>query len=211
MCRQMSKRNIRILAALVALVCCATTASVASPTHIKGLTPSPSPSPSQSPFTFCANKATGVPTKIETATCPSTTLALGTGPLAPGSHRPHGLNNLLRNRFEAARLAAKKLHYTLSITSGWRSLAEQQRIYRLAVKKYKNPHEASNWVLPPEQSMHPWGLAVDLHFRSQSAANWFKHNSAVFGLCRMYKNEWWHFEPVIAPGGHCPKLKAHAG
>ena len=211
MCRQMFRRNMRSVATLVAVICCTTTVAMASPTQIKGLTPTPSPSSSQSPISFCANKTTGITVKLETATCPATSLTLGAGPVIPGSRRPHGLNNLLRNRFEAARLVAKKMHYTLSITSGWRSLAEQRRIYRLAIKKYRSPKEASNWVLPPERSMHPWGLAIDMHFRSQTSANWFKHNSAVFGLCRMYKNEWWHFEPVIAPGGHCPKLKAHAG
>jgi hypothetical protein len=38
------------------------------------------------------------------------------------------------------------------------------------------------------------------------AAGWLEINGAKFGLCRVFENEWWHFEPVIAPGWKCPAL-----
>jgi hypothetical protein len=40
----------------------------------------------------------------------------------------------------------------------------------------------------------------------KSGASWLEANGATFGLCRVYENEWWHFEPLTAPGGICPPL-----
>jgi D-alanyl-D-alanine dipeptidase len=34
-------------------------------------------------------------------------------------------------------------------------------------------------------------------------------NGYRFGLCRRYENEWWHFEPLVAPGTQCPALEEY--
>jgi hypothetical protein len=44
----------------------------------------------------------------------------------------------------------------------------------------------------------------------QSGAQWLEVNGYKFGLCRVYENEWWHFEPLVAPGQQCPALVANA-
>lgn len=172
---------------------------------------SPTPSQSSTPSTFCASTRTGQVRNFNHENCPNHWLNLGNAAISRSTNRPKSINPYLANRIRAAQIAANQKQFNIGITSAWRSLTEQTRIYNKAITKYKSAKEANNWVLPPQQSMHPWGLAVDVHFGSQRAANWFKKNSSVFGLCRMYKNEWWHFEPVIAPGGRCPKLKNHAG
>ena len=46
--------------------------------------------------------------------------------------------------------------------------------------------------------------------KGKKAAAWLEKNGYKYGQCRRYENEWWHFEPVIAPGGTCPVLLADA-
>jgi LAS superfamily LD-carboxypeptidase LdcB len=116
----------------------------------------------------------------------------------------------LKNRFLAAQIAAHKLGFRLSVRSGWRSWQTQSRLYQNALTKYKSVRVANRWVLPPEKSMHVWGVAIDIHFGSPAARNWFRWNSSHFGLCRTYQNEWWHFEPVISPGQKCPAMQPFA-
>jgi hypothetical protein len=71
--------------------------------------------------------------------------------------------------------------------------------------------EASKWVLPPDLSHHPKGIALDVNYpMGQPGAQWLEVNGYKFGLCRVYENEWWHFEPLVAPGQQCPALVANA-
>jgi len=56
-------------------------------------------------------------------------------------------------------------------------------------------------------SHHPWGVAIDVNYPDEPVgAGWLEINGSKFGLCRVFENEWWHFEPVIAPGWKCPVL-----
>jgi LAS superfamily LD-carboxypeptidase LdcB len=97
----------------------------------------------------------------------------------------------------------------LHITSGWRSRDEQERLYEQAVRKYGSPAAARRWVLPPEESAHVKGEAVDVGPRS--GAQWLEDNGVHFGLCRRYDNEWWHFELLAAPvGSVCPPRQPYA-
>ena len=176
---------------------------------------SPSPTPSSSTIAqyqlVCAPISTGIPTKTDLLSCRAGYLDLGRGPLLHGKERPSALHPQLRNRFIAARTVARDLGYRMSIRSGWRSWDVQQAMYQRALTQYGNSKTASRWVLPPEKSMHVWGVAIDVHFSSPEARNWFRWNSARFGLCRIYRNEWWHYEPTISPGGKCSPLLPHAG
>jgi hypothetical protein len=51
-------------------------------------------------------------------------------------------------------------------------------------------------------------LALDINYPAGAA--WLESNGARFGLCRVYGNEWWHFEGVIAPGQPCPAMAQNA-
>jgi D-alanyl-D-alanine dipeptidase len=117
----------------------------------------------------------------------------------------------LQQRFDTARLFAARDGVSLVITSGFRSLERQEFLYQREVQIRGSETEAAKWVLPPQSSHHPKGLAIDVNYPMDPAgAIWLERNGWRFGLCRVYANEWWHFEAVIAPGGRCPALAPDA-
>lgn len=120
-----------------------------------------------------------------------------------------GLDAQLTRAITRARDAAAKDGVTINIVSGYRTAATQQQLYDAAIKKYGSAAEARKWVLPPQDSAHVEGKAVDVG--PYAAASWLQKNGVQFGLCRRYANEYWHFE-VLAPakGQKCPALEANA-
>jgi hypothetical protein len=133
--------------------------------------------------------------------------SLGETELTEGTQRPPGINPQLLARFLSAQAAAKEEGITLSVDSGFRTQETQNYLFQNAIKKYKTADEAMKWVLPEDLSRHPWGLALDVNLNhDKSGASWLEANGATYGLCRVYENEWWHFEPLTAPGGICPPL-----
>lgn len=116
---------------------------------------------------------------------------------------PTELDAQLVNRLAAARAAAAEHGIEIVITSGWRSAADQQRLVDDAVATHGSLAAAQRWVLPPETSAHVWGRAIDI--RPQSARDWLAKHGYQFGLCPVYDNEPWHFEPVTDPGEPCPR------
>lgn len=146
--------------------------------------------------------------------CPATLISLGTGALsesATASGQVSEIHPLLKARFEAAKVAADREGMNLYITSGFRSEERQAILFANAIEKYGSESEAAKWVLPAKNSHHPDGLAIDVNYPGDRAgAKWLELNGARFGLCRVYANEWWHFEGVIAPGGDCPEMAPNA-
>jgi hypothetical protein len=139
--------------------------------------------------------------------CEKTEVSLGAGAIPRSLIRPNQIDKQLMNRFKAAQAAAKEDGQTIYIASGFRSLSRQTTLFAQAIKKYGTAAEASKWVLPPLVSHHPWGVAIDVNYPDDPVgAGWLEINGSKFGLCRVFKNEWWHFEPVIAPGWKCPAL-----
>ena len=161
------------------------------------------------PKDICANKLNGYVRTSSYSQCSSNENSLGLNALEPGLVRPNKLDRQLAARFNAARVRAKANGFELLITSGWRSVRHQQLMFERAVVKYGSANEARRWVLPADESLHTWGLAIDIRFANHSgpALRWFKKYSYRFGLCRVYKNEWWHFEPNISPGQKCSALR----
>ncbi len=139
--------------------------------------------------------------------CEKTEVSLGAGAISRSLIRPDQVDKQLMNRFKAAQAAAKKDGQALYIASGFRSLERQKVLFAQAVRKYGSAKEASKWVAPPLVSHHPWGVAIDVNYPDEPVgAGWLEVNGSKFGLCRVFDNEWWHFEPVIAPGWKCPAL-----
>lgn len=133
--------------------------------------------------------------------------AAGVAYLLPGdapSSPTAGLDADLQARFADAVADAAREGVALTLTSGWRSPADQQRLVDAAVKQHGSLEEARRWVLPPETSAHVAGRAIDVG--PASGALWLEERSERYGLCRTYANEGWHFEPVIEPGGTCPAM-----
>jgi LAS superfamily LD-carboxypeptidase LdcB len=121
-----------------------------------------------------------------------------------------GLQPALAQAFTRARVAALAAGLDLRINSGFRTVAAQQRLYDDAVAKYGSPTKARPWVLPPAESDHVKGLAIDV--APASGAVWLEKHGVSYGLCRRYVNEWWHFE-LLAPavGQRCPAMEPYAG
>lgn len=156
----------------------------------------------------CANKSTY---KLRVSDvikgCEKTEVSLGAGAIPRSLIRPKKVDYQLMFRFKAAQAAAKKEGQVLYIASGFRTLARQKVLFAQAVKKYGSEKEASKWVAPPLISHHPWGTALDVNYPDEPVgAGWLEVHGWKFGLCRVFENEWWHFEPVIAPGWKCPAL-----
>lgn len=93
----------------------------------------------------------------------------------------------------------------LTITSGYRGVAHQQRLWADALKKYGSPQAAHRWVAPPGRSPHHTGRAIDFSLgtrnssenipalRATPAYKWLVCNAARFGFYP-YANEPWHWE-----------------
>ena len=134
-------------------------------------------------------------------------LPLGESAIVESTERPKDLHPQVLARFLSAQAAAKEVGIEMHIDSGYRTIETQNYLFQRAIKEHKTPEEAIKWVLPGDLSRHPWGLALDVNLHHEkSGASWLEANGATFGLCRVYENEWWHFEPLIAPGVICPPL-----
>lgn len=126
----------------------------------------------------------------------------GTGATADDGGGRH-LSRDLEQALEKADRAAGKDGVDIVVTSGLRSWDHQEKLWEQAVDKYGSEQEAKRWVLPPEESAHVNGDAVDV---GAAGADWLEDHGAAYGLCRRYANEWWHFELLTEPGGRCPAL-----
>lgn len=141
---------------------------------------------------------------------PRTAANGGTTPAAPPptatptSAAATGLDPGLVAALDAAVTAARQAGHHLSVTSGFRTVAEQEALLADAIVEH-GPTEALRWVFPPERSMHVKGFAVDVG--DGPAAQWLDDHGARFGLCRTLAWEWWHFEwrPEWEAASACPR------
>ena len=85
--------------------------------------------------------------------------------------------------FDALAAAARADGIYLSIGSGFRSDAEQARLFAA--------HPDPKWVAPPGRSLHRNGTELDLG--PASAYGWLARNAPRFGFAKRYSWEPWHF------------------
>ena len=94
--------------------------------------------------------------------------------------------------------AAEKAGVTLSLSSGFRTMAEQQHLYSCYLNKNCN---GGNLAAKPGFSNHQNGRALDL---ATSDWSWLASNASRFGFKRTVPSERWHYEFFGAdPGGPC--------
>ncbi|MFC4456402.1 M15 family metallopeptidase [Deinococcus sonorensis] len=119
-----------------------------------------------------------------------------------------GVTNLAPHLLAALRQAASDAagdRVDLFVNSGWRSPRYQRQLMGEAVATYGSAREAARWVASPETSAHVSGDAVDIG--PPRAAAWLNAHGARYGLCRVYRNEPWHYEwRRSAPVSGCPPL-----
>ncbi len=119
------------------------------------------------------------------------------------------LDPRLRRALRHAALDAAKDGIEILVTSGWRSREYQKQLLRHAVAKYHSEKEAVRWVATPDTSSHVSGDAVDIG--PSRATAWLSKHGARSRLCRIYRNEPWHYElrPDAIDDG-CPSMYADA-
>lgn len=112
--------------------------------------------------------------------------------------------------FTAARTRALWRHGQLiGLTSGYRDPHVQQRMFDEEVRRSGSPALARMLVLPPAESCHVKGVALDV--RPHEGARWLEEHGARYDLYRIYDNEWWHFEYRPGSGGRPPRRRPHPG
>ncbi|QTE31087.1 VanZ family protein [Pengzhenrongella sicca] len=112
------------------------------------------------------------------------------------------LDDSLRTAVQDAFRDAKADEVGFHVTTGWRSASYQKSLFDDAVAKYGSPEAARAWVLPPDESSHVTGDAVDVG--PTEAMYWLAQHGSDYGLCQTYANEMWHFELAVERGGECP-------
>lgn len=101
-----------------------------------------------------------------------------------------GLNKTFRSRLSAWNPAVGN-RYRVSV--GYRSYAEQARLYHLYITGQRNIKAA-----PPGKSMHQKGLAADLSPSTKAA---HRARGKAFGLYWPMSYEPWHVQPIGLAGG----------
>jgi hypothetical protein len=92
--------------------------------------------------------------------------------------------------------AAHEAGVPLTLTSGFRTNAEQQYLYNCYLTKKCNN---GNLAAPPGYSNHQNGKAIDV-----TTSSWLAKNAPKFGFVRTVPSEPWHWEYEGAdPGGPC--------
>lgn len=95
--------------------------------------------------------------------------------------------------------AAKKDNLAISITSGFRTFAKQERLYL----GWKNGEDGFNLAAKPGRSNHQNGIAFDINtggFEGDPVYDWLKRNATKHGFIRTVNKEHWHweYEPSLA-------------
>lgn len=120
-----------------------------------------------------------------------------------------GLDPVLAGAYSLAERQAHEQGVPLWIVSGHRTRDEQEQLWQQGIATYGSPEAARQWVLPPDESTHVTGKAIDVGPRE--GAQWLEDNGNRWGLCRTFDNEYWHFEIRTVPGGTCPPRWPDAG
>jgi hypothetical protein len=111
------------------------------------------------------------------------------GPLAYRQGKP--IRPDVAAAFDRMAVAARdEAGLTLLVTSGFRSDAEQARLFAA--------HPDPKWVAPPGQSLHRFGTELDLG--PPAAYRWLGANAGRFSFVKRYAWEPWHFGYTLNPG-----------
>jgi D-alanyl-D-alanine carboxypeptidase len=121
-----------------------------------------------------------------------------------------GLTEAARDAFTRARAEAFwRDGQLIGLTSGHRDAAEQYWLFADEVRRTGSAHAARMRVLPPMESGHVRGIALDV--RPSGGAAWLERHGGRYDLYRIYDNEWWHFEHRPECGGVPPRRLPNPG
>ncbi|UGQ10204.1 D-alanyl-D-alanine carboxypeptidase family protein [Yinghuangia sp. ASG 101] len=177
----------------------------APPTSAAATSASPTPSASASTSPTASKSPTASPS------------ASGKSPTAdkdndgvtdePESTDPGALAPAARTAYAQAKNAMAADGITMTLTSGKRSYQHQKELWEKEVRDLGSEEAARMRVLPPDESTHVHGTAIDINVAAQP---WMKQNGSRYGWCQIYANESWHFEyDASYKNRGCPSLKPH--
>jgi D-alanyl-D-alanine carboxypeptidase len=168
----------------------ATSDSSTLPPTSDAKTPSSSPKTSPTTPTSPSKSATSTPPSAdgENGNCETTSHDTAADEAVKFTGMTHGT----QQAFLTAQKAAQGAGLTFTLNSGYRSATYQQRIFDCWIKQLGSPQAARQYALPPNESAHVQGYAMDI--APPSAAAWLESTSGKYGLCRRYQDETWHFE-----------------
>jgi hypothetical protein len=170
--------------------------------------------PSKSSTRYCFDRLDSNIRVSQKIQCPSGLIDLGDAiprQVINSAGETTKLNPELRNRFHALQVLAKSTGIDLRITSGFRTVAEQEKLFQAEVLSKGSETAAARFVLPPRLSRHTKGMAIDIaSTEGGRAMSWAEKFGYRVGLCRVYANERWHFEAITAPGQPCPLMRSNA-
>ena len=122
---------------------------------------------------------TGMPSQAE-----------GGGYSGPLAYRDgEGMRPDVAAAYDRMAAAARRAGLDLLVVSGFRSDAEQARLFA--------QHPDPRWVAPPGHSLHR--CATELDLGPSSAYGWLAANAGRFGFLRRYGWEAWHFGYIAGP------------
>ena len=122
------------------------------------------------------------------------------GPLAYRQGKPMRPDVALAfDRMAAA--ARREAGLTLGIGSGFRSDAEQAKLFAA--------HPDPKWVAPPGESLHRYATELDL--APPAAYAWLAANATRFGFVQRYSWEAWHYGFTRSPGSSSLGFGARGG
>jgi hypothetical protein len=110
------------------------------------------------------------------------------GPLAYRQGKP--MRPDVARAFDRMAAAAREAGLALLVISGYRSDAEQARLFAA--------HPDPRWVAPPGRSLHRFGTELDLG--PPAAYGWLATNAGRFGFVKRYAWEAWHFGYTLNAG-----------
>jgi hypothetical protein len=104
--------------------------------------------------------------------------------------------------YDIMQAAARRDGIFLSVVSGFRTMADQRRLYACYINCNCN---SCNLAAQPGYSNHQSGSALDLNASAPGVYSWLARNAARFGFENTVASENWHWELVGTPpaGGAC--------
>jgi hypothetical protein len=98
------------------------------------------------------------------------------------------LSVVAAQHFRRMDAAARSEGVDLRVVDGYRTVAEQSRLYELYLRG------RGNLAAAPGTSNHGWGLSVDLDVRGEEGASkWLRNNAARYGFFNDVTTEPWHW------------------
>jgi hypothetical protein len=95
------------------------------------------------------------------------------------------------NAYHVMAKAASKAGVEIRVVSGFRTMAEQEKLYSCYKKCNCN---GCALAAKPGYSNHQSGHALDLNTRAAGVLEWLKANAAKYGFKRTVPSEPWHWE-----------------